>query len=75
MTAHNKPLVIVSLEDERGARCVDIRRQPDGTFDWAECRRDPEDGHGWRFTGYTVRGFDSAEAAEADARANFKWLG
>ena len=64
----------MSLEDETGARCVDIRRLADGDFDWVECRRDPEDGHGWRYTGYGARGFDSVEAAQRDAEANFKWL-
>ena len=44
----DKPLVTQSLEDDTGDRCVDIIRLPDGTFTFAECRRDPEDSHGWR---------------------------
>ena len=43
-----KPLVVASLEDDTGDRCVDIIKRPDGQFTYAECRRDPEDSHGWR---------------------------
>jgi len=44
-----KPVVVASLEDDTGDRCVDILRHEDGAFyTYAECRRDPEDTHGWR---------------------------
>lgn len=43
-----KPLVVASLEDDTGDRCVDILQHPEGHFTYAECRRDPEDSHGWR---------------------------
>ena len=43
-----KPRVVASLEDDTGDRCVDIIKHPDGSFSFAECRRDPEDNHGWR---------------------------
>ncbi|MEL6959308.1 MAG: hypothetical protein AAGL89_10200 [Pseudomonadota bacterium] len=48
MTSPAKPAVVASLEDDTGERCVDILRHPDGHFTYAECRRDPEDSHGWR---------------------------
>ena len=44
----DKPLVVASLEDDTGDRCVDIIKSPDGSYTFAECRRDPEDSHGWR---------------------------
>ncbi len=43
-----KPVVVASLEDDTGDRCVDIIHNADGRFTFAECRRDPEDHHGWR---------------------------
>ena len=43
-----KPVVVASLEDDTGDRCVDILRHSDGSYTYAECRRDPEDSHGWR---------------------------
>lgn len=44
-----KPLVLQSIGDDTGDRCVDIIRQPDGSYTFRECRRDPEDSHGWRY--------------------------
>ena len=62
-------VVLRSLEDAGGLRCVDIRRDGDD-FGWAECRRDPEDGSGWRhLAGTGTGGFGSAGAAETAARA------
>ena len=62
-----KPLVLISIEDETGDRCVDIIRQSDGRFTFRECRRDPEDSHGWRYLSAAMPpAFDSsAEAREA----------
>jgi len=45
---NSKPVVVASLEDETGDRCVDIIKHPQGHYTFAECRRDPEDSHGWR---------------------------
>jgi hypothetical protein len=43
-----KPVVIRSIQDATGNRCVDIIHDPDGHFAFVECRSDPEDAHGWR---------------------------
>ena len=69
-----KPVVMTSLEDASGDRCVDLRRLPDGSFDWVECRRDPEDSHGWRPLGAPVAGFADEHAARAAATDATGWL-
>ena len=69
-----KPLVIVSLEDETGDRCVDILDLRDGCFGFVECRRDPEDGHGWRHLEPATGGFDSEVSARAAAKQTVTWL-
>lgn len=69
-----KPLVLRSIEDASGQRCIDVRREADGLFSWAECRRDPEDGHGWRFLGFGVEGFVSEAEALADAKNSVGWM-
>ena len=68
-----KPLVLASLEDAGGDRRIDILRVEVG-FAWVECRRDPEDGHGWRHLHPPMTGYASeAEARAAAAAAT--WLG
>src|SRR5215469_14791547 len=42
-----KQVVLASLEDAEGFRCVDIVRLPDGMFVFKEFRRDPEDSGRW----------------------------
>ncbi|MGR3492401.1 MAG: hypothetical protein ACU0DW_10100 [Shimia sp.] len=37
------------------------------------CRRDPEDGYGWRLTGRGEDGFGDAAAAEAAALTDMGW--
>jgi len=69
-----KPVVVQSLNDEGGDRCVDILRLAAG-FAWVECRRDPEDGHGWRSLPPRRDGFVTEHAALRDARATVGWLG
>ena len=62
------------MNDPDGVRCVDIRLT--GTdFGWVECRRDPEDNHGWRLTGMGEGGFSDADAARAAAARQFPWVG
>lgn len=70
-----KPLVVASLEDATGDRCVDILDFRNGMFGFVECRRDPEDGFGWRRLGAMTTGFASEEDAHADACDAVKWLG
>ena len=69
-----KRLVVRSIEDWSEQRCVDVRRDPDGLFSWAECRRDPEDSHGWRFLGVGADGFASEAEALGDAVASVAWM-
>lgn len=69
-----KALVLRSIEDEGGQRCVDLRREADGSFAWVECRRDPEDAHGWRLLGLGAGGFSGEAEALADARASVAWM-
>lgn len=69
-----KRLVVRSIEDWSGQRCVDVRREPDGSFSWAECRRDPEDAHGWRVLGVGADGFSDETGATADAVACVAWM-
>ena len=69
-----KPLVVVSLEDKTGDRCVDIIDRRDGSFGFVECRRDPEDPHGWRRLGPVNGGFESRQRAQDAARSAVKWL-
>jgi hypothetical protein len=65
--------VLRSIEDAGGDRCVDILRDG-GRFFWVECRRDPEDSHGWRHLGARSGGFETEEAALAAARAAVGWM-
>lgn len=70
-----KPLVLTSLEDETGDRCVDIIRQVDGRFTYRECRRDPEDGHGWRYLSEAdPPSFENEAAARKAASDHVGWL-
>ncbi|MFZ1727179.1 MAG: hypothetical protein WBO29_03730 [Albidovulum sp.] len=43
-----KPVVVCSVNDESGQRCVDFLHLSDGQYQFRECRRDPEDSFGWR---------------------------
>ena len=65
--------VMRSIEDASGQRCVDLIRGPDG---WAfvECRRDPEDAHGWRRLMQPKGGFASEDMARHAARRMVAWL-
>lgn len=70
-----KLLVLTSIEDDTGGRCVDIIRLPDGQFAFRECRRDPEDGHGWRYLSEAPPPvFDSEAAAREAAIKTVGWM-
>ncbi|MBM7068461.1 hypothetical protein [Actibacterium sp. 188UL27-1] len=68
-----KAVVIRSINDPSEQRCIDIRRHGDGSFEWLECRRDPEDPHGWRVLG-GEDGFASVDDALNAARDAAPWL-
>ena len=70
-----KPLVLQSIEDDTGDRCVDIIRMPDGSYTFRECRRDPEDSHGWRYLSHGAPPlFPTEGGARTAARAAVNWL-
>ena len=59
-----KPIVVISFEDDTGLHCVDVLEIPGQGFGFREFRRDPEDPHGWRPTGLayncTIGSYDYA---------------
>ena len=63
-----------SVEDAGGQRCVDLIMGPTGRWAWVECRRDPEDAHGWRRIGLPDGSFADEAAALDAARAAVAWL-
>jgi hypothetical protein len=64
-----------SIETPDGTRCVDIYLSPEGSFGFAEYRRDPEDASGWHPAGApAVAGFASEAKALAEARRRVAWL-
>lgn len=70
-----KFVVKSSLEDETGTRCVDLLQNNDGNWAWVECRRDPEDSHGWRRLSPDLNGwFASEKQALTNARQSVVWL-
>lgn len=70
-----KPLVLASIEDAGGDRCVDILRLNDGRFAYRECRRDPEDSHGWRYLSEaTPATFDTEADAREAALVEIGWM-
>ena len=72
--AKNK--VYLSIEAPGGQICVDIFCREDGSWGFAEYRRDPEDGRQrWHDTGrFGEERFDSRKEAEARARAECPWI-
>ncbi len=68
-------VVLDSLENFDGSRCVDIFRRADNTFGFEEFRRDPEDGGLWTPVAYFSGGeFKSKEEAVAIAESMVAWL-
>ena len=68
-------VVEASLEDATGDRCVDLIRDPQTVaWAWVECRRDPEDAHGWRHLHPPRGGHPDRASSEAAARAAVGWL-
>jgi hypothetical protein len=70
-----RPLVLASLENGDGTRCVDLFRRADGTHGFEEYRRDPEDPRGWSgAAGFGARVFEDETAARDAAQNAVKWL-
>ena len=67
--------VVTTLHNEDGHRCVKITKGSDGTFGFAEFRRDPEDAGGWTLVSDTPPAiYATQEQATAAARAGIGWL-
>jgi hypothetical protein len=67
-------VVTRSINDQTGLWCLDLVQIAPGRHSWLECRRDPEDSHGWRVVFSTAEHFASADAALDDARGRVAWL-
>lgn len=67
-------VVTRSINDQTGLRCLDLVQIDQGRHIWLECRRDPEDSHGWRVVFYAEDEFASAAEALRDARERVAWL-
>ena len=71
----NKPKVLDSFETADGICCVDIFVREDGTYGFAEYRRDPENG-GRSFTArdFSVQVYGTREQALKAAQDSIQWL-
>ena len=73
--AGRKPVVVTSLEDAEGFRCVDIVLGPGGDYTFKEYRRDPEDAGRWTLIGdYSHKVFASKDAALVAAASCIGWF-
>ena len=73
--AAQKPVVVASLEDAEGFRCVDVVLRPGGDYTFNEYRRDPEDAGRWTLTGdHSHKAFASKDAALAAAASCIGWF-
>ena len=73
MAHENK--VMRSIEDPNGVNCVDIYQRGDGSFGFAQFRRDPEDGYGWRpLAADSGARYGDLAAALVAARQQIGWL-
>ena len=67
--------VVRSINAPGELLCVDIFRRPDGSFGFAQYRRDPEDGRGWQpIGGGGIERFADEAATTEAARAAVPWL-
>ncbi|AHM04193.1 hypothetical protein roselon_01827 [Roseibacterium elongatum DSM 19469] len=69
-----RDVVMRSIEDGSAQRCVDLIRLGSGGWAFVECRRDPEDDHGWRRVTAPLGGFASEGEALVAARRAVAWL-
>lgn len=70
----SKPVVLASIENADGSRCVDIFARPEGGFGFEEYRRDPEDPRWTQVGAHSGKTFPTREAAEAAAKAAVPWM-
>jgi hypothetical protein len=68
-------VVLASLENREGNRCVDLFVRPDDTYGFEEFRRDPEDAGAWTpVQYYSGISYASRDDAMAAARRAVGWL-
>lgn len=71
----DRPMVVTSLEDADGFRCVDIFERPDRTFGFKEFRRDPEDAGRWTLVGdYSHQTYSTKDETLRAAAASLPWF-
>jgi hypothetical protein len=70
-----RPVVLTSIADADGFRCVDIFQRADGSFGYKEFRRDPEDAGGWTLVGdHSLQSFSTQDEALGAAAGVITWL-
>ena len=74
MIDRSNRLVMTSLEDTTGIRCIDVYRTRDGKVFWDEWRRDPEDPSGWHPTGRRDGPYNGKGAAVEAAKSTVDWI-
>ena len=70
----SKPIVLASIENADGSRCVDIFARSEGGFGFEEYRRDPEDPRWTQVGTYGRQTFPTRDAAEAAAKSTVSWM-
>ncbi|MDA8741015.1 hypothetical protein N9M73_07815 [Rhodobacteraceae bacterium] len=71
----DKPKVVLSVNHDGAAICVDIFQRPDGTYGFEEYRRDPEDNTGWFEIGHHAHKiFTDIDSAKDAAFQHIHWL-
>ncbi len=72
--ANSAWVVLESIENQEGTRCVDIFIRADNSYGFEEFRFDPEDGHWTQVRYYSSHSFDSREEAYGAAQNVAPWL-
>jgi hypothetical protein len=68
-------VVIASIENFEGNRCIDLFLRPDRTYGFEEFRRDPEDAGEWTPVAYYSAGsYESQADALGAAQRTIAWL-
>ena len=71
----DKPKVVLSVNHDGAAICVDVFRRLDATFGFEEFRRDPEDNAGWFAIGHHAHKiFTDIDSAKDAAIQHIHWL-
>ncbi len=68
-------MIVVSIEDDWGLRCVDLTRHVNGQVTFKEFRRDPEDGGRWTLVAdYSLTAYASTALAINAACTAIPWM-